>query len=442
MESLLFFTKSKNLTQKNSIYLGEIFEQKNYRLEKIFHDANFLSNEYINDNSSLEKYREFFIQIGILENYLLIKSFPLILNQENSVKIINYIFNEYYSNYEKRKEIPLNYENIFLITNKGSYKNAKELILPDIFCDDVDLEEFIKEDIYISTDYYIKKENNVNIIKFMKILGIKSKENIIGNLDHLEEKNSIEYLKILFKKQKLWYIVRKKLNNLEIILTQSGKFVTPSQAILSDHFYEKFLIQKSLPKEINFISENYFNNNEKNEMEIWEIFLQTIGLNQRDCLNETVHEYLDQRNSVELLNYILSYVIVNKSISKTNEYIENLKKGFKVKTTKNSYNEISSLYFSKIDDVDISKIVDNDIFISSDYINNLDSRNFFSKLGILDINHFFNFFDKYITKENNYQLIKLAFKKAKIGDYVFKPLNLNVFSSNENYCRYKKIIFI
>ena len=172
MESLLFFTKSKNLTQKNSIHLGDIFEQKNYRLEKIFHDANFLSNEYINDNSSLEKYREFFIQIGILENYLLIKSFPLILNQENSVKIINYIFNEYYSNYEKRKEIPLNYENIFLITNKGSYKNAKELILPDIFCDDVDLEEFIKEDIYISTDYYIKKENNENIIKFMKILGI------------------------------------------------------------------------------------------------------------------------------------------------------------------------------------------------------------------------------------------------------------------------------
>ena len=273
----------------------------------------------------------------------------------------------------------------------------------------------------------------------MKILGINSKETILQNLDHLDQKNSFEYLNILMTKDNLWKIVRDNLIKKEIILTQSGKYVFPSEAILSDHFFKKNLIQKHFPTEINFISENYFKNCKDHEIEIWETFLLTIGLKNRDCLNDKVHIYLNETNSVEIINYIISFVFEKKSKNEKKQYIEIFEKGLKVKTTKNSFKNLNSLYFPKIDDWDLSKIVNKDIFISNNYIDDLNGRSFFSQSGILDINNFFDCYEKYLTKENNYELIRLAFKKANIKDFASKHSNLNVFSSNKNYFPIKEL---
>ena len=435
-----FFKDIKFLTSKNEFVLGsEIFYsnliEKEHQVQN-FVNTNYISDEYIKDKEDIDKYFEFFKLFNLKSKLDIVLTFSKYLNKENSVQLINYIFEQYYNkNIIFKVE---NYEFISLVTKKGSYRYASELILSDIFGEDVDFEKCLDHDIFVSEDYF-NLEKKDKIIEFMKILGVKSKQYLIKNLKYLETKNSIEYLKIILTKENVWNIVSKNLKEMKIILNQSGKFDYPSNVILSDHFYDKFLIQKCLPKEINFISEKYFKNSKKNEIEIWEKFLLTIGLKKRNSLNDTVHLHLNQTNSVEVLNYILFYAFVNKSISETNKYILKLKFGLKVKTTKNSYKELSSLYFSKIDDVDISEFVDNDIFISNDYNDTKNNRSIFYQLGILHIDHFFDCYDKYLTKENNYQLIRFAFKKANLIEFASKQTNLKVFSSNENYVPIKEL---
>ena len=151
-----FLTTKNKYVLCSDIFYSDLIEN-DHQLQK-FVDNNYISDIYIINKNEIDKYYEFFQFFKLKSKREIIFEFQDYLKKENSFQFINYIF-ELYSN----KKIELKSEklkNISLITNKGSYKYAKELILSDIYCEDVDLEKCIDKDIFVSKDYFNCKKKN------------------------------------------------------------------------------------------------------------------------------------------------------------------------------------------------------------------------------------------------------------------------------------------